>query len=173
MTHPTEGGAEWRLIVGFGLVVLGLVIGSRAGAAFADEGASVASIGKALSGLVISIGGFWLAKTAPTDRSQHSEEVNFPRSRRDVYEAVIRAVDRIDGMQVVSSDLEEGRVTIKARMTWKSWGEQIITHVRHSGNDATVVACSSNSSVKQTLWDWGKNRDNVSQLIEATDRELA
>lgn len=57
----------------------------------------------------------------------------------------------------------------EVRTAWsvKSWGERLSVELAEAGGEATMVHLCSQPLCRLTLMDWGKNRDNVDNLLRA------
>src|SRR5208282_2422983 len=75
--------------------------------------------------------------------ANNSGEAEYPFDKRTVFDALLRAIPKVDGMSVHSSDCLSGRVVAKAGMSLASWGENIpITLIEPAAN-RTLVQISS------------------------------
>lgn len=68
------------------------------------------------------------------------------------------------GAVVTTRDLAAGRLVGRVPMSVRSWDENV--EVTLSGTDGSVMAhVRSASRWRSTLFDWGKNADNVTRCI--------
>ena len=119
--------------------------------------------------------------------SDGSGQAEYPFDRKTVFEALLRAVPKVDGMSVHSSDSLSGRVVIKAGISLLSWGENIHAAVSGSGTSRSMVAISSapktGISKGGFMGDdgffasgdmtFGKNRRNVEKIFNELSNELS
>ena len=62
-------------------------------------------------------------------------------------------------------DFAAGRIEARTKMSIKSWGERIHIHLKAETVATTQVWISSEPSARNTLIDYGKGEENVSQII--------
>jgi predicted RNA-binding Zn-ribbon protein involved in translation (DUF1610 family) len=119
--------------------------------------------------------------------ANNSGEAEFPFDKRTVFNALLRAIPRVEGMSVHSSDQLSGRVVVKAGMSLFSWGEHIpITLAEPTPNKTQVRISSAPKTGISTggfLDDdgffaggdmsFGKNRKNVDRIFSALSTELS
>jgi hypothetical protein len=79
-------------------------------------------------------------------------------------------VPRVKGMKVASSDESSGTIVATTGVSLRSWGEKIPIVVTESEPGKSMVSVASKS--KMALVDWGKNKQNVERILEATDEVL-
>lgn len=119
--------------------------------------------------------------------ANNSGEAEFPFDKRTVFDALLRAISRVEGMSVHSSDHLSGRVVVKAGMSLLSWGEHIPISLIEPAPNRTQVRISSapktGISTGGFLDDdgffasgdlsFGKNRRNVDRIFSALSSELS
>lgn len=87
--------------------------------------------------------------------------------RAPLSEAYRRSAEALNviGGKVKTEDPSTGRIEGTISMSLTSWGENILIQV--SGvDDGAVVRISSSSSWPTTLFDFGKNAQNVRRLLD-------
>jgi hypothetical protein len=109
----------------------------------------------------------WEAQMGMLDHQQNAE---LPHPYREVFDAVLAEVDGNQKMSVTSADPDGGRITARAGMSWRSWGEAITVEVRSLVSGASQISVTSRRS--WGLFDFGKNRENVERIITGTCRRL-
>jgi hypothetical protein len=102
--------------------------------------------------------------------SQQASEIAYPHSTRIVFQSLINAIPKIQGMKISQHDVASCTMTISVGISWKSWGESIALKVVDVADDKCVVKLLSASDM--ALIDWGKNRDNIDKITSALHQEL-
>jgi hypothetical protein len=87
-------------------------------------------------------------------------DMQFPGTREQINQACLEAV-RQSGFKIRESDLAAGRISARARVNFRSWGESI--HVYVDTQDRVDI--TSESRFPLTVVDWGKNRWNVERIF--------
>jgi hypothetical protein len=87
-------------------------------------------------------------------------DMQFPGTREQISQACLEAV-RQSGFTIRESDLAAGRISARARVNFRSWGESI--HVYVDTHDRVDITSESRSPL--TVVDWGKNRWNVERIF--------
>ena len=119
--------------------------------------------------------------------ANNSGVAEFPFDKRTVFAALLRAVLKVEGMSIHSSDQLSGRVVVKAGMSLLSWGENIpITLTEPSPNKTLVqIASTPKTGVSQGGFlsggglfvsgdvTFGKNQRNVDRIFSALSVELS
>jgi len=106
----------------------------------------------------------------------HHGEVEYPYSQKTVFDALMAASKKIDGLELDSADEISGRVTLKAGVSLRSWGENIpvqlvsITPVR---TRVQIMSTPKTGVMFGGAMDLGKNRQNIEKIIRAVSDELA
>lgn len=93
-----------------------------------------------------------------------------PFKPNDVFSALKVAVPQINGF-TVSNVLDMSlSMDIKTGMSLRSWGEAIQISVTPSADHNSILNIKSKSHLGTN--DWGKNKQNVSKILEALQEEL-
>ena len=106
----------------------------------------------------------------------HHGEVEYPYSQKTVFDALMAASKKIDGLELDSADEVSGRVTLKAGVSLRSWGENIpvqlvsVTPVR---TRMQIMSTPKTGVMFGGAMDLGKNRQNIEKIIKAVSDELA
>jgi predicted RNA-binding Zn-ribbon protein involved in translation (DUF1610 family) len=117
----------------------------------------------------------------------NSGVAEFPFDKRTVFTALLRAIPKVEGMSVHSSDQLSGRVVVKAGMSLFSWGENIpITLTEPAPNKTLVqIASAPKTGISQGGFlsddglfvsgdmSFGKNQKNVDRIFSALSHELS
>jgi len=88
----------------------------------------------------------------------------------DTFKAIIAAVGKSSKFSVEESNSLSRTISIKTGVSWKSWGENLLITVSPTANGMSEIAINSTS--KYGLIDWGKNQDNLKNLLNMTSCEL-
>jgi DNA-directed RNA polymerase subunit RPC12/RpoP len=119
--------------------------------------------------------------------ANNSGEAEFPFNKQTVFSALLRAIPRVDGMSVHSSDPLSGRILAKAGMSLLSWGENIPISLTEPTPNRTVVRISSSAKTGISSagfmdddgffasgdMTFGKHRKNVDRMFSALSAELS
>jgi hypothetical protein len=106
----------------------------------------------------------------------HEGGAEFPYSREDVLDALIKAIPTISGLKVQSADKLTGRVLVKAGVSLMSWGENIPISVLEMAPGRTRVSITSTPKTGALFggaFDLGKNRKNIEQILDSLSRILS
>jgi hypothetical protein len=93
--------------------------------------------------------------------ASHEETRHFAVPAADLFGPCRQALVAA-GFEVLQADAAAGRLTAKGGASWKSFGEQIELTVR--GGEVLV---RSTSAVSTTVFDWGRNKQNVEAIFRA------
>lgn len=106
----------------------------------------------------------------------HNGEAEFPYTKDDVFDAIVRAIPTISGMNVHSVDKLSGRILAKAGVTLFSWGEDIpisVTEVSYGRTKVSVTSTPKTGLMFGGAMDMGKNRQNIENILSATSKILS
>lgn len=98
-------------------------------------------------------------------------ELVVPKSNDQVFSAAFAVLSDAEAVSIVSADEALGEIAADVDRSGKSFGERLDVSVEPSGAAETSLWLRSKSS-RRTLWDWGKNRENVEWLVEAITAHL-
>jgi len=100
--------------------------------------------------------------------------VEFPYCKKDVYNAIITAIEKIDGIRIESADYLSGHLQINAGVSLFSWGEIIPIYLSEISPEKTRMTVMSNPKIGMAgnFWDMGKNRKNIASIINTTSKML-
>lgn len=105
----------------------------------------------------------------------HDGGAEYPYARDDVFQAVLRGVKSLSGMQAHTSDPLGGRIVVKTGVSFRSWGENIPVSVTEVAPGRTRVAITSTPKTGIMFGgavDFGKNRGNIEKILAATSQAL-
>src|SRR5258706_7626552 len=119
--------------------------------------------------------------------ANNSGEAEFPFDKQTVFAALLKAIPKVEGMSVHSSDQLSGREIVKSGMSLFSWGEHIPISLTEPAPNRTLVRISSapktGVSTGGFLADdgffasgdmsFGKNRKNVDLIFSKLSAELS
>lgn len=106
----------------------------------------------------------------------HHGEVEYPYSKKTVFDALMAASKKIDGLELDSADEVSGRVTFKAGVSLRSWGENIpvqLVSVNSVRTRMQIMSTPKTGVMFGGAMDLGKNRQNIEKIIKAVSDELA
>lgn len=105
----------------------------------------------------------------------HSGSVEYPYSKKTVFDAVMAASKHIDGFELDSADEMSGHVTLKAGVSWSSWGENIpiqLISVSPIRTKVEIISTPKTGVLFGGANDFGKNRRNIEKIISAISAQL-
>ncbi len=106
----------------------------------------------------------------------HEGSVEYPYSKKSVFDAILEAAPNIDGLSLDSADEVSGRVTFKAGVSLASWGENIpvqLIEVTPIRTQMRVMSSPKTGIMFGGAMDLGKNRRNIEMIIAAVSDVLA
>jgi hypothetical protein len=90
-------------------------------------------------------------------------EARYGTGADEVHRTFLRVLESLPGFHIQSSDPATGRVNAARGMNLATWGENVDVTVRALGPGDTAVTVTSR--LKFGLFDWGRNRRNVDQIL--------
>lgn len=106
----------------------------------------------------------------------HNGESEFPFNREKVFDALCKAIPKIDGMKISNADKLSGRVLVKAGVSLFSWGENIPIQLTIISDNLTKVSITSSPKTGIMFggaFDMGKNRKNIEKILQTTSNVLS
>ena len=106
----------------------------------------------------------------------HEGSVEYPFSKKTVFDALMEAAPKIDGLELDSADEVSGRVVFKAGVSLASWGENIpvqLVEVAPTRTQMKVMSSPKTGIMFGGAMDLGKNRRNIEKIISAVSDVLA
>ena len=106
----------------------------------------------------------------------HEGSVEYPFSKKTVFDALLEAAPKIEGLNLDSADEVSGRVIFKAGVSLASWGENIpvqLVEVTPSRTQMRVISSPKTGIMFGGAMDLGKNRRNIEKIIGAVSDILA
>ncbi|PCC18897.1 hypothetical protein [Brevibacterium aurantiacum] len=91
----------------------------------------------------------------------YEEFMTIPFAAADVWRRAIDVINQQPG--VTGVHMQPGRLSASVNVSWRSWGENLTVNVDEVPG-GTVVRIRSECAFPLQIIDWGKNRDNVSQI---------
>ncbi|MHC1748569.1 MAG: hypothetical protein AB9856_09335 [Cellulosilyticaceae bacterium] len=95
---------------------------------------------------------------------------SIPYKPEDVFTALKNTVPKIKGFRVKSISEMGLAIDVSTKMTWKSIGEKINISVMPSQAKDSIL--NIKSKCIYGLNDWGKNKDNIDNILSALQSEL-
>lgn len=93
--------------------------------------------------------------------AQYEETMTIPFAVADVWRRAIDVINQQPGVAGVHTQL--GLLSASVNTNWRSWGEKIAVHVDEAPG-GTIVRIRSQCAFPLQLFDWGKNKANVSRI---------
>ena len=106
----------------------------------------------------------------------HKGEVEYPFSIKTVFNAVLEAVPKMNGLKLDSADELSGRITLKAGVSLASWGENIpiqLVRVSATRTQMSIISTPKTGIMFGGAMDLGKNRENIEKIIRSVSDVLA
>lgn len=106
----------------------------------------------------------------------HNGESEFPFRKDTVFDAVCKAVPKVNGMKINNSDKLSGRIMVKAGVTLWSWGENIpiqLTSLSETKTKMQITSSPKTGVMFGGAMDMGKNRKNIEKIIAETSKILS
>lgn len=103
-------------------------------------------------------------------------ESEFPMSKDKVFEAMKKAIPKINGLRIENADKLQGRFLVKAGVSLYSWGENIPIQLSEVSENRTKVQITSSPKTGIMFggaFDMGKNRKNIENILSSTSRILS
>ena len=105
-----------------------------------------------------------------------SESQVLPYSPSDCFSALKRAAHKLSNNAMYNYRTENidetlQRVTLKAGMSWRSFGENIAITVSPAPNGTSTISITSTTRTG-ALVDFGKNNKNISEIMEVLSEQL-
>lgn len=93
-----------------------------------------------------------------------------PYKPEDVFSALKNSISQIQGFKVRNINDFGLSMDISAGMSWKSWGETIQISILPSPVFDSILSIKSKSHY--ALADWGKNKENIYNILSELQAEL-
>jgi hypothetical protein len=84
----------------------------------------------------------------------------------ETYQKCLNAAGAIPRASLKDAKEDVGRITLKVPISLKSWGERIVLQLHEATPSATSVEVTSKAWFPLTLADYGKNAQNVQQVVD-------
>ena len=95
-----------------------------------------------------------------------TQTLEIPLPVAEAYEKCLRAAEPIPRASLKDADEQQGTIVFKVPISLKSWGERVTLQLSGSGPSATKVEVTSKASFPLTMADYGKNAQNVQQIVD-------
>ncbi|MGB4588018.1 MAG: hypothetical protein WBI17_02135 [Clostridiaceae bacterium] len=95
-------------------------------------------------------------------------EVSVQKGINDVFNRIESFFRKMQAVIVTSSELQEdsGNIVITFNRTLKSNGEVMTINLTKVEENLTEIFIQSESTVKKTVTDWGKNEQNIRYILD-------
>ena len=97
-----------------------------------------------------------------------TREVNVQKGIKDVFNRIENFFRKMQEVIITSSELQEesGTFVITFNRTLKSNGEVMTISLTKVEENLTEIFIQSESAVKKTVTDWGKNEQNIRYILD-------
>ncbi len=138
-----------------------VIFGSISGLLFGLAASSI------LMFLHISLGRKVVPEITDYDPAVHQkDQVKVPLPYNEAFSLCLESLKTIKKCEIEAEVLSEGKITARAGLNWKTWGDIISLKLKKINNDNTDVWISSRPYARTTLLDFGKNLQNVWKIKE-------
>lgn len=96
---------------------------------------------------------------------EHIKSIELKIPYNVAFEFCLEALDSIKKYKIKKKNKSRGSIYVKTGMTWKTWGDNILFKLFKINEKSTRVEISSKPTVRTTLIDYGKNLDNIENII--------
>ena len=96
---------------------------------------------------------------------------SIPYKPIDVHNALKNVIPQISGFNLNAVNDFGLSLDVSVGISWKSWGETIHISVIQSSTCDSILSIKSKSHM--ALVDWGKNKENINNILAALQMELA
>ncbi|MEN8263788.1 MAG: hypothetical protein ABFR82_10020 [Nitrospirota bacterium] len=101
------------------------------------------------------------------DLAVHQKDhVKVPLPLNETFILCLESLHTINKCKIEAQTLFQGKITARAGLNWKTWGDIISLKLKKINNDTTYVYISSRPYARTTLLDFGKNLQNVWKIKE-------
>ena len=108
-----------------------------------------------------------IARTSKTNETntilenEQIRELTLSGPTKKVHFACRQALLSIPGIKNVYDDPAKGKIIASTSASWRCPGEQIEVEIKRSGGDQYLLHCVSRPVMKNVVFDYGKNFENV------------
>ena len=106
----------------------------------------------------------------------HTGESIFEFNKEIVFNAILKAIPNIEGMELDSTDNQSSLIRVKVGMSWKSWGENVDVRLIEISQNSTKIEITSSPKTGILFGgalDFGKNNKNIEKIIGEVSRILS
>lgn len=93
--------------------------------------------------------------------AKYEEKMTIPFAAADVWRRAIEVINQLPGVTGVHT--QPGLLSASVHVNWRSWGENVTVRVDEA-RGGTLVRIRSECAFPPQIFDWGKNKKNVSQI---------
>lgn len=98
--------------------------------------------------------------------AKYEETMNIPFAAADVWRRANEVINQQPGVAGVHT--QPGLLSASVNTNWRSWGETITVHVDEAPG-GTIVRIRSECAFPLQIFDWGKNKENVSRIRQGIE----
>ena len=99
-------------------------------------------------------------------------ELVIRNSAEQVFAVALTVLSEAEAISIVDADEAGREIAADVDRSNKSFGERLDVSVESLAQGETRLLLRSKSSFWATMWDWGKNRQNVEWLAQAVEAQL-
>ncbi|KAA3641963.1 MAG: hypothetical protein DWQ07_25540 [Chloroflexi bacterium] len=122
----------------------------------------------AISALILTVLNNRLAGNSSNGSSgvHQTRNVKLQLSYDKVFDICVESIKVIKNCKLEFESRSQGEIVAKAGMNWKTLGDVIEYKLNRTDNDLISIELSSRPSLRTTMVDYGKNRENVDKIVE-------
>jgi hypothetical protein len=106
-----------------------------------------------------------LSGKKPGDSVSVSESMVVDLPYSEAFTKCLQSVQIVGKHKFIKNDESQGMIEIKSDVSFRSWGEKVAYTLQPVDEHYTCITIESKPWMSLTLEDWGKNDDNVKQIM--------
>jgi len=99
-------------------------------------------------------------------------EFDYPLDINSVFERIVSISNYVQGLKFGRADVDNHIVILKSGISWNSYGEIVTISCTPLDAYSTHVMIKSAPAVPFTLYDWGKGKKNINNVLNAMQQVL-
>lgn len=99
-------------------------------------------------------------------------EFEYYENIQSVFNKLLSVAPYVNTLNFESYSYQNFTIVLKGKTTWLSWGETVTIYCRYVDANRTAIHIQSVPVVATTLFDYGKGKKNIKNVVEAMSRVL-
>lgn len=108
-------------------------------------------------------------KSKPDKELTQAGEIFIHGNVQEVSSKVVSALQRVERLKGVEVSDEGLRIFAKSKISWQSFGENILIILDEEGDGEVKVSITSAPRVSTTMHDFGSNAENIQLIVNALE----